>query len=374
MSHLGNMHVHGIAVKPDNETALDYFRRGADLGNAAAQNGLGYMHMYGRGVEQSFDRAHAYFTKASDQGNSEGRFNLAALHIAGSGVKKDYGKALYHFTIAANQGHMMALYNLAMMNLNGLGTPRSCTTALQFLKGVSERGVWGRQLQHGYRYFVSGESSLAVLSYVQAAELGFETAQSNLATLFDRHGDDEMMTPKGTTAAAASLHWYTRAAEQNNVEAYLRLGDLHFYGVGTPISFTKAASNYRKAGDARNAQALFNLGFMHHQGMGIPKDWHLAKRYYDMASETSKEAALPVMLALWGLSAEQSFLSLVNNADDRLLAWTTRLGVRPVSIRAAAPWLAAYWDGLVIALLLGTLGVVFMIQQHRQRQGQRQGA
>eukprot|EP01098_Paradermamoeba_levis_P010107 TRINITY_DN4230_c0_g1_i2.p1 TRINITY_DN4230_c0_g1~~TRINITY_DN4230_c0_g1_i2.p1 ORF type:complete len:138 (+),score=39.05 TRINITY_DN4230_c0_g1_i2:40-453(+) len=37
---------------------------------------------------------------------------------------------------------------------------------------------------------------------------------------------------------------------------------------------------------------------MHEHGLGIPKDLFLAKRFYDMAVETSPDAYLPCLLAL----------------------------------------------------------------------------
>lgn len=43
---------------------------------------------------------------------------------------------------------------------------------------------------------------------------------------------------------------------------------------------------------------MFNLGYMHEQGLGMEKDWHLAKRFYDLAAETSVDAKVPVTLAL----------------------------------------------------------------------------
>lgn len=51
-----------------------------------------------------------------------------------------------------------------------------------------------------------------------------------------------------------------------------------------------------------NAQAMFNLAYMHEQGLGMKKDWHLAKRFYDLAAETSIDAKIPVALAILKLS------------------------------------------------------------------------
>jgi SEL1 protein len=49
----------------------------------------------------------------------------------------------------------------------------------------------------------------------------------------------------------------------------------------------------------QSAQALWNLGWMHENGLGgVEQDFHLAKRFYDQAFETNREAYLPVKLAL----------------------------------------------------------------------------
>lgn len=81
--------------------------------------------------------------------------------------------------------------------------------------------------------------------------------------------------------------------------ARLKLGDYYYYGKGTPVDYQQAASHYKYASEvSHNPQAMFNLAYMHENGLGLRKDAHLAKRFYDMASETSAEAYLPVALAL----------------------------------------------------------------------------
>lgn len=37
---------------------------------------------------------------------------------------------------------------------------------------------------------------------------------------------------------------------------------------------------------------------MHEHGLGLKKDIHLAKRFYDLAAETSDDAKVPVAIAL----------------------------------------------------------------------------
>merc|ERR1712203_929329 len=82
-----------------------------------------------------------------------------------------------------------------------------------------------------------------------------------------------------------------RAAAQGYSAARVRLGDYYYYGWGTNIDYETAASHYRIASEQQNnAQAMFNLGYMHELGLGMNRDIHLAKRFYDMAAETSVDA------------------------------------------------------------------------------------
>lgn len=88
----------------------------------------------------------------------------------------------------------------------------------------------------------------------------------------------------------------------------MKLGDYHYYGLGTAVDYEAAATHYRLASDHQhNAQAMFNLGYMHEQGLGMTKDMHLAKRCYDQAAETNPDAKVPVALALLKLNVMFGF-------------------------------------------------------------------
>eukprot|EP00954_Amorphochlora_amoebiformis_P024565 1367233-Amorphochlora_amoeboformis.AAC.1 len=47
---------------------------------------------------------------------------------------------------------------------------------------------------------------------------------------------------------------------------------------------------------------------MHQHGIGLPFDLHLAKRFYDLALESSADAYIPVQIALLGLQIHKLFL------------------------------------------------------------------
>merc|ERR1712027_38940 len=90
------------------------------------------------------------------------------------------------------------------------------------------------------------------------------------------------------------------------------------------IDYEQAASHYRIASEQQNnAQAMFNLGYMHELGLGMKRDIHLAKRFYDMAAETSVDAKVPVALAL----AKLAVVFAVKNLEELKilrLVWTPK--------------------------------------------------
>jgi hypothetical protein len=84
-----------------------------------------------------------------------------------------------------------------------------------------------------------------------------------------------------------------------NADGYLKVGDMHYYGMGgLSPSKKNAALYYQMAADMHHTHAMFNLGFMHEAGDGVNQDFHLAKRYYDQVAEFDKEAHLPIFLAV----------------------------------------------------------------------------
>merc|ERR1712240_995196 len=150
------------------------------------------------------------------------------------------------------------------------------------------------------------------------------------------------------------LVYWSRAAAQGYSNARVRLGDYYYYGWGTSVDYETAASHYRIASEQQNnPQAMFNLGYMHELGLGMKRDIHLAKRFYDMAAETSVDAKVPVALAL----AKLAVVFAVKNVEDlRILigpeTWDT---------------LELYWDLYLLSLLLGLLGILMLLRRPRQR-------
>ncbi len=102
---------------------------------------------------------------------------------------------------------------------------------------------------------------------------------------------------------------------------------------------------------------MFNLGYMHELGHGMRRDIHLAKRFYDMAAETSADAKVPVALAL-------AKLGLVFGLNS-LKEYKVVLGPETWAS------LEMYWDLYLLTVLLGLLGLLLLTRRPRMRPSQR---
>ncbi len=125
-----------------------------------------------------------------------------------------------------------------------------------------------------------GERQKALLSWALAGDMGYESAQNNVAYLLDRaHSRTRLLELHPTpderhnfTDRLALVHW-TRSAAQANVDAMVKMGDYYFHGIGTgnpgQPAYEKAAACYSAAADRGvSALAYWNLGWMYENGIG----------------------------------------------------------------------------------------------------------
>lgn len=148
-----------------------------------------------------------------------------------------------YFNLASQSGHILAYYNLGQMHAVGLGMMRSCATAVELFKNVAERGQWSERLMLAHQDYKAYRYNSAFMQYALAAELGYEVAQSNAAFLLDR-GEVTLFNDRYEERVRALQYW-GRAAAQGYSAAQVRLGDYHYYGLGTPVDYEAAASHYR---------------------------------------------------------------------------------------------------------------------------------
>ncbi len=88
---------------------------------------------------------------------------------------------------------------------------------------------------------------------------------------------DVSLFPPGKETHFQALVQWNRAANQGVVDARVKVGDYHYYGLGTRSDQRRAASYYQKAETEQSAIAMFNLGYMHEFGIGLPQ---VRSRFY----------------------------------------------------------------------------------------------
>lgn len=307
--YLGRMFLRGEGMPQSFDIARTWFRRGIELGDALSQYSMGIMYLRGLGVPLDPIKAAELFGAAADQDLAVAQVRLGALFLD----QGDVAIAIKYFELAARHGHLEAYYYLAELTHNGVGRDKSCHVAAAYYKIVAEKAeLISTSFPEANEAHANGDLETALISYMMAAEQGFEIGQANVAYLLDQVKPKftlgSLISFKRQKASLASdallaLIYWTRSAEQKNVDSMVKMGDYYLHGLGASPDHEKAAACYQAAAETmQSAQAQWNLGWMHENGIGIDQDFHLAKRHYDSALETNpREAHLPVVLALYKL-------------------------------------------------------------------------
>nr|XP_032645750.1 protein sel-1 homolog 2 isoform X1 [Chelonoidis abingdonii] len=305
MAFLGKMFLEGsVAVTQSNASAFKYFTMAAEKGNAVGLWGLGLLYYQGKGVPVNYTEAFKYFHIAAEKGLADAQLQLGIMYHSGSGVRKDYKLAFKYFYLASQNGQPIAVYYLAQMYAAGTGVFRSCQNAVELYRSVCELGSWSEKFLTAYFAYQDGNIDSSLIQYALLAEMGYEVAQSNSAYILE---SEQVKILSNDQMYPLALLLWNRAAAQGNAFARVKTGDYHFYGYGTKRDYVTAAIHYSLAVDHHIAQAMFNLAYMYEHGLGIPKDIHLAKRWYDLAAQTSPDASIPVFLARMKLEVKLLF-------------------------------------------------------------------
>jgi SEL1 protein len=287
--YLGRMFMRGEGMPQSFDIAKTWFRRGMELGDALSQYSMGILYLNGHGVPQDPVKAAELFGAAADQDLAVAQVRLGALFLD----QGDVAIAIKYFELAARHGHLEAFYYLAEMTHSGVGRDKSCHIAAAYYKIVAEKAeLISTSFPEANEAYANGDLETALVSYMMAAEQGFEVGQANVAYLLDQAKPRAtisslvpFMKQKVSLASDAflALIYWTRSAEQKNVDSMVKMGDYYLMGLGTTPDQEKAAQCYQAAAETmRSAQAMWNLGWMHENGIGIDQDFHLAKRHYDL--------------------------------------------------------------------------------------------
>lgn len=111
------------------DIALDYYQKGAKLGDSGAQYKLGKLYYEGKHVEQDYERAAALYKKAAPH-RPDARLALGICYYNGQGLDQDYEKAVACFikvidkTDKTRSGYTEAAFYLGECYYYGYGVTK----------------------------------------------------------------------------------------------------------------------------------------------------------------------------------------------------------------------------------------------------------
>ena len=105
MFNLGVKYEIGEGVLEDDEEAVKWFRKAAELGHAEAMFFLGIVYFRGKGVIEDDKEAVKWYRKAADVGYAKAMVHLGLMYATGEGVIEDDVEAYGWFNVAAANGY-----------------------------------------------------------------------------------------------------------------------------------------------------------------------------------------------------------------------------------------------------------------------------
>jgi TPR repeat protein len=329
----------------DPFTAIELYRRAAEMGYAEAQYAYGKMYLVS--LHEILPRAAAkaegvkWLQKAADQGHEKAQLALAKCYSSGEGVKKDEAKAFEVYRKAADAGSAEALYELHVFYLRGWGVEKDEAKAMEVLRKSAEAGYVKAQCSLGFKYQSGSSTPIdlpeAVKWYRLAEAQGDSTAKMYLEQLKDvipllepaEKGDAEAQfklykcivenrnigsSNLGSTGKWVELEkWLHRSAENGHVPAQLELAEAYLHGF-SPVKkeLAEAAKWYRKAAEQGSPKAHGMLGCLYATGRGVPRDRKTAVEWFRKGAALNNAESQYGM----GVSIEEGWLEPYDEEKD----------------------------------------------------------
>ncbi len=96
MAYIGYIYFGGLGGYNDDEKALEWFTKAADLGDPDATATLARMYAHGWIVSRNIDLAHELIMKVVDADNFAAQMTASEFYEMGFGTEVDLEKALEH--------------------------------------------------------------------------------------------------------------------------------------------------------------------------------------------------------------------------------------------------------------------------------------
>lgn len=285
---LGRMYLSGTKVEIDEAKATEFIQKAADKGNKDALYILGDMYSKGIGVEQDFLMANSCFHFAHKQGHKQAKLRAIELQLEGKVMTNSFKEA-YEYLIQAAKNSTRAKYDLGFLHIMQNGGYLDQKKGVELITQAAEKGfglaqsTLGRMYIEGY--IVEKDRDLALIWLKKSAEKECAEGQFYLATLYDSYPEEF------ETDYEQSLYWYTKAAKNDYLPAYVAIGNMYENGYGVDKDYEKALDYYLKAAQRGNTTGQFEVGRIYREGLIDEPDYEEALTWLQKAANNSNSAA-----------------------------------------------------------------------------------
>ncbi|KAL0973423.1 hypothetical protein UPYG_G00203400 [Umbra pygmaea] len=262
----------GQGVKKDIPRAVNLLKKAVEQGFIPAITALGWYYEH---FEKDYKQAVELWEKADEQGSADAAMNLGAMYSEGlyPGKAADKFIAYTYYLKSAQRGNIDGSIQLANVWTTGMPgrVSRRPADAVLWSKWTAEHnGHLGLVLRKALESYFKGDSFMALLYYLMAAESGFAAAQFNVAYLCEQN-------PRGflnSTFAAQCMKRYYNLTIQSQVPdpyALIRMGDLLYDSPErTRRDVVEAAEMYKQAALRNDPQGWYSLGRLVQDEQGLP--------------------------------------------------------------------------------------------------------
>lgn len=135
---IGMMYFKGFGTLVDNQKAIEYFAKSAELGNQYAKRLLAFEYISGKNFEKDIDRGIPLLTEFADNGDAFACYTLGKIYLTEE--KYDIQKSIFYFEKSADK-NMQASYQLGRLYFFGAeDLEKDKEKAIQYMNLSAEQG------------------------------------------------------------------------------------------------------------------------------------------------------------------------------------------------------------------------------------------
>lgn len=298
--YLGRIYLYGYGQLKNNALAMRYFTKSAEKGYLPA---IQVMAKYSLLQNKDPDQAVKWFKQAATAGDVNAQMFMAAAYLYGIGVKKNDDAASRFYIDAAKNGNAIAQFALAENFIDS----RHFTNTKLGLIWLSKSAASGnpKALTKLGAIYITGK--IVSKDIDKGVELLNKAVAMNFAPAMVEMGNLALMQNDPTKA----IEWYTKAANQHNLDAYLQLAHTYLQEK-SPVYDPKSAFLWTlKAAQEGSTEAKSKLATLYEKGVGVVANPALAAQWAGQVKQDEKKKTAVSSL-------QQAALWLSNGATDKL--------------------------------------------------------